>query len=469
MYVDGRQRMNNEFADSISMWGRAVIEGMYGIRPRRPHGVVELSPQFPGTWSQTSIKTPQFAYRWKRDRRRITIDWQSPIATTVLLRLPLRASRVERVTVDGEASRYRLVPGVGLSWLTLKSPRAARGTIAISYAAAESVPLQPITCKEAECVAWKLADPSVTHFRDPQGILRDGRLEAGTLRGTVAGEPGVRLLLLRSANKACPSWSPLEVRIEPTLPVARPTWSPPNVKAKDFAAWTLVDLSGIFSASLTEVLGRVARASQPPPPPACGVNHAYWMDHIVGRVAAGKLPSDAAWRQKIGPDQIGWTHDGIPFRSAKQGKNIAVVTRAGGFAVKIEVPVRAGGKELYLMLSGMTFPAQSHVVNVRVTLHYAGGSKQQLDLLSPFDIGDCWGTWLGRFHDTAANGFENLGGRFGPPGSAAAGDLRQPIAVDTEAHLVKIPLRRGEELSGFAVEAAANDVIFGLIGASILR
>ena len=86
-------------------------------------------------------------------------------------------------------------------------------------------------------------------------------------------------------------------------------------------------------------------------------------------------PSDAAWRQKIGPDQIGWTHDGIPFKSPKQGKNIAVVTRAGGFPAKIEVPVDAGGKELYLMLSGMTFPVQSHVVNLRVTLEYADGTR----------------------------------------------------------------------------------------------
>ena len=94
----------------------------------------------------------------------------------------------------------------------------------------------------------------------------------------------------------------------------------------------------------------------------------------------------------------------------------------------------------------MTFPAQSHVVNLRITLDYADGAEQSMDLVSPFDIGDCWGTWLGRFHDTAANGFENLGGRFGPPGSSAAGDLTRPIAVDTEAHLVKIPLRQGIDL-----------------------
>jgi hypothetical protein len=90
-------------------------------------------------------------------------------------------------------------------------------------------------------------------------------------------------------------------------------------------------------------------------------------------------------------------------------------------------------------------------------------------MVNPFGIGDCWNSWLGRFHDTAANGFENLGGRFGPPGSSAAGVMPQPIAVDTEAHLIGIPLRSGVTLQDLVVEAVANDVIFGLMGATVLK
>lgn len=262
---------------------------------------------------------------------------------------------------------------------------------------------------------------------------------------------------------------PLTIRVEPSVAVAKKIWSPPVVKAHDLGAWTLVDLGNVFSAPLTEVLDRVARASRPPAPPALEVNYSYWRDHITSRINAQSLPSDAAWRRKIGPDQIGWTHDGIPFKSAKKGNNVAVVTRAGGFPSRIEVPLHTVGKDLYLMLGGVTFPSQSHVVNLRVTLDYADGSQQNVDLVNPFDIGDCWGTWLGRVHDTAANGFENLGGRFGPAGSSAAGDLTQPVAVDTEAHLLKLPLRQGRELRALTVEAVANDVIFGLMGASILR
>ena len=86
-----------------------------------------------------------------------------------------------------------------------------------------------------------------------------------------------------------------------------------------------------------------------------------------------------------------------------------------------------------------------------------------MDLVNPFDIGDCWSNWCGRFHDTPANGFENLGGRFGPPGSASVESLTDPIEVDTEAHLVRLPLQADTQLSQLTIEAIANDVIFGLM------
>jgi hypothetical protein len=234
------------------------------------------------------------------------------------------------------------------------------------------------------------------------------------------------------------------------------------------APWTLIDLSGLFNASVTDVLPRVANSARPPAEPALGVNHAYWKDHITCRVS-GQHPWDGAWRQRIGPDGVGWSHDGVPFRSPARGANIAVVTRAGGFRAAIVAPIRPRGRALYLMVSGMTFPAQSHVTNLRVTLRYDGGATQAIDLVNPTGVGDCWSNWCGRFHDTPANGFENLDGRFGTPGSAAPGDLARPVEVDTEAHLVKIPLDARQELRTLVLEAFANDIIFGLMGASILR
>lgn len=44
-----------------------------------------------------------------------------------------------------------------------------------------------------------------------------------------------------------------------------------------------------------------------------------------------------------------------------------------------------------------------------------------------------------------------------------------PVAVDTEAHLVAFDLTPGGKLTGIALEAVANDVVFGLMGASVLK
>jgi len=210
----------------------------------------------------------------------------------------------------------------------------------------------------------------------------------------------------------------------------------------------------------------------PPAAPASGNGHKYWVDHVSQRYHGKQMPgpSDAAWRAKVGSDNVAWTTDGIPFRSVRDGDNIAVVTLAGaGFPEAIQFPVGERGSALYLMVSGITFPMQSHVVNLRVTLLYADGEMAPVDLVNPFRIGDCWSTWCGRFHDTAANGFENIGGRFGAAGSVEVSDLTQPVEVDTEAHLLRIDLRAGISLESFILEAIANDVVFGLMGATLCK
>jgi hypothetical protein len=213
-------------------------------------------------------------------------------------------------------------------------------------------------------------------------------------------------------------------------------------------------------------MARVHAAVRPPPPPASPINTVYYQDHLIAPFVSPK-PADDAWRKKIGPDGIAWTTDGIPFLTSKEGPDIAVVTRAAVFPQTLSVPVGQSGKTLFLMISGTTFAMQSQVPNLRLTLRYEGGAMEALDLVNPTGIGDCWNQF--RFHDTAANGFENIGGRSGPAGSAKVTDLTRPVAVDTEAHLVALELKPGAVLREVQMEAVANDIIFGLMGATILK
>ncbi len=403
-YVDGRQRANDEFADAISMWGRMVGEGLFGIVPNRPKGYVTLSPQFPAGWSEASIKTPLFSYAWRRNAGDVAIEWSSPVETSVRLRLPLPANSVDSARIDGKTSPTSIDAGFsGVNWLLLETPAGTSGNIHVQYTPETIASLQPA----------------------PQH--------------------------------------------NDTRPKGKP-WSPPGTQGKDLDRWTLIDLTDVYNARVTEVLPRVTELAQAPAMPASQVGFNYWKQHLLQyHGSRNQEISDAAWRNKVGPDGVAWTTDGIPFKTSKEGQNIGVVTRAGGFPEQITFPVGAQGEALYLMLSGMTFPVQSHVVNLRLTLRYADGQVGVRDLVNPFGIGDCWSTWCGRYHDSAVNGFENIGGRSGPAGSSEVEDLTQPVAVDTEAQLLRIDLKEGVGLTSVTLEAYANDVIFGVMGASVYR
>jgi hypothetical protein len=359
----------------------------------------------------------------------------------------------------------------GLSWVQIDTPSGHRGAVEVRFEPRTIRSPAAFTVKQGERLHAKLPGLGISDWKDPQGILQEARLADGGLQGLVTGEPGHGLILVLAGAAPCQTWIPIKLIVEPrTAPAPPKVWRPPSAGQRDLQAWTLVDLSATFNEALTNVLPRVTQKAQPPASPASQVGFGYWRDHLLQYHGSRNLPvSDAAWRRKVGPDGVAWTTDGIPFKTAPESPNIGVVTRAGGFPSQLEFPVAARGKTLFLMISGMTFPAQSHVVNLRLTLHYANGNDRQVELVNPWGIGDCWSTWCGRFHDTAANGFENLGGRSGPAGSAEAGDLTQPVAMDTEAHLIALDLDPDIELRRVSLEAIANDCIFGIMGASVLK
>lgn len=465
-YTDGRQRANDEFADAISMWGRTIVEGLFGIVPKRPDGIVELSPQFPSNWNEASISSPHFTYAWNRNNGHVRIEWTASADTAVKLRLPVHAAEVLKATVDGNDIAHNVEKGLGLTWVVLTTPRARQGVIEVSYVPRDSAIPETVSVTQGETLHVRLPGAHEGQPLDLNGVLSESTIRDGVLESRATGEPGPALILADAGTDSAPYWIPIRLDIQSETPSVAKVWTPPSVPDRDLSRWALVDLSAVYNASVTDAMRRVWEAVKPPPAPASEVNTAYYKDHLVEPFVSPP-PSDAAWRAKIDGDGIGWTTDGIPFKSAKEGPNIAVVTRAAQFPSTIEFPVHSKGKTLYLMLSGTTFAMQSHVVNLRVTLRYANGVEEHVDLINPSGIGDCWNQY--RFHDTAANGFENLGGRSGPAGSSEAGDLTQPVAVDTQAHLLAFDLNPDTELSAVRLEAIANDIIFGIMGASVLR
>lgn len=466
--TDGRSRYNEGFGDTTGIWGRAVVEGLFGIVPKTPDGYTLLSPQFPEDWPGASIETPHFSYDWKKEDGVQTIEWKSRANTSVHLRLPLRADAIKRVLVDNKAVEYSVEAGVGLTWLLVNTGKARHGIIEIRFSPAAVQKQARTIVKQGERIDISVDGGYSGEIHDPQGILAGAKLENGRIRGRVEADPGPAVLFVSAGTASCPRWTVVKLLIEPKVPLpAAKVWSAPAVSGKDPGCWTTVDLEGVYNASVPEVLQNVWDSVKAPPLPASDVSTGYYKEHLAPGYWITPDLSDAAWRKKVGADGIAWTADGIPFKTSGEGKNIAVVTRAAAYPSVVEFPVNASGRTLYLMISGITFGSHSHMVNLRVTLTYEDGSIQSRDLVSPFDICDCWLRY--HCHNTPSAGFENIGGRFGPAGSVEVADLTRPVYVDNDADLIAIDMKPDAMLKSVKVEAVSEDVIFGVMGASVLK
>jgi len=466
-HEDGTQVANEDFADSSSMFGKAVVEGLFGIVPRIPNGKIILTPMFPEAWKTAAIETPLLSYEYKKSDGCVAIEWNSPNAIMLELNLPLRAMEVSSVLVDGVEVDFSEKPGIGFTWIGVTVSSGLKGTVAVHYRPRLCMPPRDVqNIKQGDIVT--LDTGGGTEVYDPQGLLGNPSITAGKLQGNIVGNPGTGLLFVRQGG-GCPWWEKIPLCIESAEERLPLVWKPLDIKDRDISRWALIDISSQFNASTpAEAIRQVVKCATAPAFPASRISFEYWIEHLIGRGLRKQEPSLDAWKSKVGKDGIGWTYEGIPFLSDAAGLCMTVVTLAGGYPSAIEMDTNIEGRELYLMLTGLTFPAQSHVVNLRIKLYDRDNNVTVHDLVNPFDIGDCWSVWAGRYHDTARNGFENLGGRFGVAGSHMVKDMTLPVEVDTEAHLLKLPIQ-GMHITKICVEAAANDAIFALMGVTALK
>jgi len=465
---DGTQLGNEDFADSNSMFVRAVVEGLFGIYPDMPRGKIAVTPMLPKDWDRASVKTPLFSYDYKKEEGRVTFVCKSPEEIETDLHLPLEALGIACVFADGAIWPYDTGPGAGFTWVHINLPRGKGTTVSVEYIPRTcEKPRDVLRVRQGESLAIEIDD--VIRLYDPQELLSGQKISGGKLRGVITGEPGTGLLFALRGEGRCAYWEKIPLDVAPAEERAPPIWKAPEKSNGGLSNWTLIDISAGFNAvTPAEAIEHVANCAPAPDYPASTIGFEYWLEHLIGRGIRKQAPSLDAWKAKIGAVGVAWTYEGIPFKSAADGPCLAVVSLAGGYPAYIDFDVKSRGKELYLMLTGVTFPAQSHVANLRVTLFDDEGRETIHELFNPTDIGDCWSVWAGRFHDTARNGFENLGGRFGAPGSHMVDDMTLPVETDTEAHLLALPIE-GMYVSKIRLQAAANDVIFALMGISILE
>jgi len=104
----------SDFSCSVAMFGRALVEGLFGVVPNALDGELLIRPGLPREWDSASISTPDVGYTYSRADDTEAFQVRAKFRRRMRLRLEVRpgAVQVAQVTVDGKKADWKCVPRV---------------------------------------------------------------------------------------------------------------------------------------------------------------------------------------------------------------------------------------------------------------------------------------------------------------------------------------------------------------------
>ena len=170
---------------------------------------------------------------------------------------------------------------------------------------------------------------------------------------------------------------------------------------------------------------------------------------------------------------------GIPFLIDKADKNIAFVSQWDNYSDALEISVSGKGRKIYFLMAGSTNPMQSQIVNGKITVQYTDGSTSALALKNPVNW---WPIEQDLFDDNFAfeipddkipyrvklkTGELYKGGTLSKYSSIKGFTDRQ---VDGgAATILDLPIDPNKELKSIKLTAVSNDVVIGMMSATVLK
>jgi hypothetical protein len=217
-YDMARRESQRDFADGVGATSRALVEGLFGVRPDALAGELLLRPGFPADWDHASLNHPDLAFRFRREGEVETYTVESRFPKPMALRLQAAAllDRVAGVTADGHATKWLVVDdSVGAPRIEIEVPPAPSHRVVITWKGEK-----PSAAKTEQVVAQggeirvKTGPAHLREIADPESVLTNQIVEADSFQASASGALGHRTVFAKVRQGDLVWWLPvpLEVR-----------------------------------------------------------------------------------------------------------------------------------------------------------------------------------------------------------------------------------------------------------------
>lgn len=546
-----RGESQRDFADAAGITSRALIEGLFGVRPDALEGRLLVRPGLPAEWNHASLRHTDFSVAFKREGTTETYTVEPRFSKPLALRLQVTAprERVARVTVNGRPARWRVLEdSVGRPRVEVESAPAPRYEVVIDWKGSKpsDAAAPKVVARDGE-VRASFGAATLLEVADPQRALGTLTRGANSFRAEAVGPDGHRTVFAKVRQGDVTWWSPVAFEIRPPYEIIRAASqdagrlrfrvrnNTPNplggdvsvragghvtntrlaslafgesnevaldsaellpgsnkvtvdlgsgrsveglvtnwkLNAGETTRWETVNLAPFFNDRLTRIFENEYLRPRSPyvslAIPKQGVGS--WV-HFDEKFEVDDSGLHAAAGRGGGRFQL---PQGVPFRTPPEAdaKNVAFTSRWENYPPEVSVPLAGRASHLYLLMAGSTNWMQSRFDNGEVVVAYADGSTERLALNNPTNW---WPIDQDYFIDDYAfrrpepipprvdlksglvralepSEFKGKGGKV--PGGAG-------LVLD-------LPLRADKELKSLTVRTLANEVVIGLLAATLAR
>lgn len=464
----GGHQGGTDFGDCVHPFSRTLVEGLFGFRPDYPNGTVTINPQFPSGWEYASLVLPDFSIDFKQDMTTLQYTFELAKEAEMDIRIPVRCSDVKQVTLNSEATNWKLEPGAGCSILKLHIKKSKVAKIIIEQT--DTLPYyNPVFIEGnvGETLILSAQDAKVVSFEDPQGAIEDENVDNGVITARFSNAKGYHTVVAEAEVGPARQYRIFRLKIrDPEGDAKEASRYLGSIPQR--ASWECIDIPALHNSDITAIYRQQYLSPRP--------------NTVSVRLGTDGYSPWTFWHWKSIPPEIKTdqvkdmltdkgllvTPQGVPFKWNTGERNIAFTSMWENYPVKINFPVNKVGKAIYFLVSGSTNVMQCQIANAVIRLNYSDGQCDSLELVPPKNY---WNLSPISSNATAPgqgsrNDYTCETDKFCMPDG-----LPQTVQLgeNCRAMLLNLKMQEGVELESIALETLSQEVVVGLIGATILK
>lgn len=469
-YDAARGECYRDFGDPIGVASRALVQGLFGVLPDAMNGRVLVRPGFPSVWDHASISTPDINFAFKRTNNTEAYNVELKFEKQLALELQVRAfsDKIRSLKINGKDAKWSFVESAaGYPIIKITSPSAKKNKIEIVWGENKLVKTpEVVSVMKGSSYSVNLKC-SVKKIYDPQNILANAKISGNNLSGNVIAEAGSHTLFALVAQGEMEWWMPVNINVKGETKVAAKAFADVNGSTCE-----PVNMDGALNDSVSKIFKNEYLSPRSPYTtlqlPKQGIGE-WCHPQTTADI------DDSGVRSKV-RDGILSTTLGVPFRTPTVGNNIAFTSLWKNYPERVSVELNGKASHIYLLLAGTTNHMQSHIVNGIVKVTYKDGSAEVLNLINP----DNWcPIEQDYFVDGAAFKLQSPRPyRLHLLSGIVSDNLEKELHIEGvygrsikggAGVLLDLPLNKAKELKSLELGTEANDVIIGLMAATLQR